>query len=232
MIKIEKVETWGLEHAVRGMRNPMNSWHISDSDYCRNRESCCGCVLYDPYTHICAAASDGDDYVIGPKDLDLMRKLCKAGPEHRKYMRQIFVSMDITAPLYWWKEYDTYKVGTTANSCSTMHKLMAKEFEYCDFSFENVMRPYHDALLDHILGSLNGLRYKYLNTDDVDEKQNIWYTIIQLLPSSYNQKRTVTMTYENALSMIRQREGHRLTEWREFVEALRELPYMKEIIDD
>ena len=198
MIQVEKIEVWGFEHAIRGMRNPMNSWDKSDSTTA----------------------------VIGTNDLDLMKRLYKAGTEHRKYLRQIFVSMDITAPLYWWKEFDTYKVGTVANSCSTMHKIAAKKFELDDFSVEHLTGHSID-ILSLLIGDLNVFRNVYLQTKDKKE----WWQMIQLLPSSYNQKRTVTMNYENAISMIRQRTGHKLDEWNEFVKILENLPYIKEITE-
>ena len=241
MIKVEKIETWGFEHAIRGMRNPKNSWDKSDSEW----------KIYMPeYPNLSEAK-----YIVGPNDLGLMRRLYSAGPEHRKYLRQIFVSMDITAPLYWWKEFDTYKIGTTADSCSTMHKIHAKEFERTDFSCEHLPKGsdawsdtwelstsknmvlinrddslYLSAcdLLDLVIRGLNHFRKKYLDTKDKD----MWWQMIQLLPSSYNQKRTVTFTYENVVSMIRQRSGHKLDEWREFVEILKDLPYVREIIAD
>ena len=250
MIKVEKIEPWGFEHAIRGMRNPMNSWDKSDSEekywctdlgpdeephYCNN----CNYDMCHPY--------DGDPvYVVGQNDLGLMQRLYKAGPEHRKYLRQIFVSMDIIAPLYWWKEFDTYKVGTVANSCSTMHKIAAKEFELDDFSWEQLLNAGCDLftqefgngsfirqiqplqlLTDFIIPSLNVCREKYLETKDKD----YWWQMIQLLPSSYNQKRTVTFTYENVMTMIRQRTGHKLDEWNDFVAFLHGLPYVEEIIN-
>lgn len=226
MIKVEKIEVWGFEHAIRGMRNPMNSWDKSDTTFelvlRHNKE----------HAHI--------ETVIGKNDLDLMRRLYKAGTEHRKYLRQIFVSMDITAPLYWWKEADTYKVGTVANSCSTMHKIAAKEFELDDFSHEHLRYEYSDgdgsydlatwaetSLFDTI-ETLNRARDLYLKSRD----KKHWWLMIQLLPSSYNQKRTVTFTYENVVTMIRQRTGHKLDEWRNFVEILKDLPYVREIMDE
>ena len=217
MIKVEKIEVWGFEHAIRGMRNPMNSWDKSDSEW----------RIYTPeYPHLSEAK-----YEIGKNDLDLMKRLYKAGTEHRKYLRQIFVSMDITAPLYWWKEFDTYKVGTVSNSCSTMHKIAAKEFELDDFSCEHLI-DFHGkgefSTMGVILNDLNWSREKYLETKNKD----YWWQMIQLLPSSYNQKRTVTFTYENVVTMIRQRTGHKLDEWRNFVEILHGLPYVAEIIDE
>ena len=220
MIRVEHIDTWGFANAIRGMRNPMNSWEKIDSSW-------------DGF-------GDAEGYSIGPNDLNLMQRLYKAGPEHRKYMRQIFVSMDITAPLYWWKEYDTYKVGTTANSCSTMHKITAKPFAVSDFSCEYLVSA-NMELLEQTIKKLNEARNEFVNYDgsqfridndmQIVDKKVIWWQIIQLLPSSYNQKRTVTMTYENAVNMIKQRTGHKLDEWNEFVEVLKNLPYMKEIME-
>lgn len=203
MVNAEKIEIWGFEHALRGMRNPMNSWEKSDSKF------------------------DNIPVYIGDADLDLMRRLFKAGTEHRKFMRQIFVSMDITAPLYWWKEFDTYKVGTVANSCSTMHKIQEKEFTIDDFSTSHLIIQ-NKFIMESIIESLNEARMNYIST----KEKMWWWQMIQLLPSSYNQKRTITMNYENAASMIRQRSGHKLYEWNHFVEILKDLPYMMEIIGD
>lgn len=207
MIKVEHLATWGFEHAVRGMRNPMKSWAKSDSKW-------------DGF-------GDADGYSIGENDLGLMRRLCAAGTEHRKYMRQIFVSMDITAPLYWWKEFDTYKVGTTANSTSTMHKIHAEPFSREDFSCER-MSEEALMLLDEVIRFLELRRQVFLETKDLQ----LWDDMIQLLPSSYNQLRTVTMTYENAVALIHQRENHKLPEWRELVSILRGLPYIQEIMTE
>ena len=205
MLKVEHLEVWGFEHAVRGMRNPMNSWNKSDSVH---------------------------DHV-GDNDLDLMYRLYSAGPEHRKYLRQIFVSLDIIAPLYWWKEFDTYKVGTVANSCSTMHKIAAKEFMLDDFSHEHLTMYCHDGeicrdflgTLEDLIDELNVARSLYLETKD----KQWWWQMIQLLPTSYNQKRTVTMNYENVITIIKQRTGHKLDEWKTLIDSLEELPYIKEI---
>ena len=209
MIKIENSSVWGFEHAIRGMRNPMNSWAKSDSEFYPEQSAGIGY------------------WKLGENDLDLMRRLYKAGTEHRKYLRQIFVSMDITAPLYWWKEFDTYKVGTTANSCSTMHKIHAKEFELDDFSYEHLKqeRPLY-LLKNDIILELNRNRHLYLETKD----KAYWWQMIQLLPSSYNQRRTVTMTYENVMAIIKQRTGHKLDEWNQFVALVEQLPYVKEIM--
>ena len=224
MIKVENIDVWGFEHAIRGMRNPLNSWHKSDSYM---GYDCHKCGLIDregscePKKHDC---SEYYGIEIGPNDLDLMKRLYKAGTEHRKYLRQIFVSLDITAPLYWWKEFDTYKVGTVANSCSTMHKIAAKEFELDDFSHEHLENfdgyenkaLFHEWFVDTI-GKLNIARKLYLDTGD----KQYWWQLIQLLPSSYNQRRTITMNYGT---------GHKLDEWNEFVKILTTLPYVEEIM--
>ena len=205
MIEIENIETWGFEHAVRGMRNPLNSWGKSDSFFYEN----------------------GTNTVLGEEDLYLMHKLYKAGNEHRKYLRQIFVSMDITAPLYWWLEMDTYKVGVTCNSCSKMHTIHKKEFELNDFCHEH-LNEQGLLLLEEIITILNVNRNLFLKTKD----KKYWWQLIQLLPSSYNQRRTVTMNYENVVNIIHQRSGHKLDEWNAFVKYLERLPYIKEIMGE
>lgn len=221
MIKIEKIDVWGWEHAIRGMRNPMNSWEKSDSYIC-DAEHCRQCPI--PVGERNCNQPDG--YIIGANDLSLMQKLYKAGTEHRKFMRQIFVSLDVTAPLYWWKEMDTYKVGTVANSCSTMHKIHAKEFVLDDFSHEHLLEDEAIEFMKHLVDGLNFYRKKFLETKD----KVYWWQMIQLLPSSYNQRRTLTMNYEVAATIIRQREGHKLDEWNQFVKVLKGLPYMAEIM--
>ena len=226
MIKVENIEVWGFEHAIRGMRNPLNSWDRSDSypavdcGKCGRieREGICHPKEHDCTPYYC--------YEIGENDLTLMRKLFAAGHPHRKYLRQIFVAMDITAPLYWWKEFDTYKVGTTANSCSTMHKIAAKEFELSDFSMEHLDSVSLDTF-EYIVAQLEYDRKRYLKTKD----KAYWWQMIQLLPSSYNQRRTVSMTYENVMNMLDYREGHKLDEWREFCKILKQLPYVEVIRD-
>lgn len=221
MLKVENVDVWGFKHAIRGMRNPMNSWEKSDSrtEYPNPK--------YGP---------DFGVFMVGENDLNLMRELFKAGTEHRKYLRQIMVSMDITAPLYWWKQFDQYRIGVTTNSCSTMHKIMEKPFEISDFSFEKARM--YEEYLDTLLVILNHHRDCYINYDKYGAegkllegilKQDVFYSLIQLLPSSYNQKRTVTMNYENVFTIIQQRQGHKLDEWRELVNTLLRLPYVKEI---
>lgn len=223
MIEVKNTAVCGFEAAIRGMRNPMNSWSKSDSHRCEWQlsEKCDDCGKLDvDNAGICE--SDREFYCIGKNDLDLMQKLFKAGTEHRKYLRQIFVSMDIVAPLYWWKEFDTYKVGTVANSCSTMHKIAAKEFTVDDFSYEHLFSL---GTLRMVIDDLNDNRAMYLSTKNKD----YWWQMIQLLPSSYNQRRTVTMNYENVFNIIKQRTGHKLDEWNKFVEILKTLPYVKEI---
>lgn len=201
MIKIENIETFGWEAAIRGMRNPMNSWEKSDS------------YMWE---------SSGW-FEVGKNDLDLMTRLCNAGTDHRKFMRMITVYMDITAPLYWWKEFDTYKVGTVANSCSTMHKIADKEFTLEDFSHEHL----ENSWLSHLkktIKLLNEARdaYHWCNTD---AKKEWWWQMIQLLPSSYNQRRTVMLNYEVLANIYKSRKNHRLDEWRDFCETIKTLPY-------
>ncbi len=228
MIKFEHPEVWGWEHAIRGMRNPLNSWDKSDSSFNYDIEATAAGDEEPQYIHI--------DATIGYNDLSLMRRLIRAGSSHRKFLRQIFVSVDITAPLYWWKEYDTYKVGTVANSCSTMHKITAKEFTLDDFSHEhlsdfsshpeNVQDPI--TILSSTIKTLNSCRECYIK-----EKDNFfWWQIIQLLPQSYNQRRTVTLTYENLLNMVSQRRGHKLDEWHDFCDWVFTLPYAEELLKE
>lgn len=214
MIKVENTEVWGFEGAIRGMRNPKNSWSRSDSEPC----------FYNGCGRVCEYCLD-QHYVVGKNDMDLMRRLFKAGTEHRKYLRMIHVQMDITAPLYWWKEFDTYKVGTVANSCSTMHKIHDKEFTLDDFSHEHLMARMN--LMDTI-DTMNHYREFYLESRDKD----YWWQMVQLLPTSYNQKRTVDMNYENVMTIIRQRSNHKLDEWNQLVTILKELPYVKEIREE
>lgn len=230
MIKIENTEVIGWEAAIRGMRNPMNSWEKSDSyenytvSYDKNEITDDMVEIRHPY------------YRVGANDIDLMKKLAKAGTDHRKFMRMVVVYCDITAPLYWWKEFDTYKVGTVANSCSTMHKIADKEFEESDFSCEHLIpdsddpiySSYNDMRLDGggLLGLtvnvLNHWRKKYLETKD----KKYWWQMIQLLPSSYNQKRTVMLNYEVIANMYKSRKNHKLDEWVELMAYFKEkLPY-------
>ena len=216
MIKIENTDVYGWEAAIRGARNPMNSWAKSDSLWTN------GYVDNDHVT--VQSAGDYDEYQIGPADQILLRNLANAGPDHGKFLRMITVSLDITAPLYWWKEFDTYKVGTVANSCSTMHKIHAKEFTMDDFSYEHIDDT---NLLWMIPAELNKWRTLYLETND----KKYWWQMIQLLPSSYNQKRTVQMNYEVLVGMLRDRKNHKLDEWRDFCKWIKSLPYARYLIE-
>ena len=202
MITIEKICVMNMENAVRGARNPLNSWERSDSAYDAN-----------------------GNYVLGENDLALCRRLARAGSDHRKYLRQIFVSLDITAPLYWWKEFDTYKVATVANSCSTMHKVHAKPFAREDFSCDR-LSPAALAQLDVLLAFLEERRQAFVETRD----KAAWHDIIQLLPSSYNQLRTVTLNYETLVNIYYARKDHKLAEWHTLCDTIRTLPYARELI--
>ena len=203
MLKTERTSVMNFENAIRGARNPMNSWDRSDSTY----------------------AEDGT-YVLGPNDLDLAVRLAHAGSDHRKFLRQIFVSVDITAPLYWWKEFDTYKVGTVANSTSTMHKIHAKAFERDDFSHDRLDEG-GLAMLDATIAYLESERGKFL-ADKTDRQS--WHNMIQMLPSSYNQMRTVTLNYENLINMYYARKSHKLAEWHVLCDWILSLPYARELI--
>lgn len=212
MIKIDSTEVLGWEAAVRGMRNPMNSWDKSDSDNsCPMSYDNGGCDCCD-YCSI--------NFQVGPNDKDLMKRLRNAGTDHRKFMRMITVYADITAPLYWWKEFDTYKVGTVANSCSTMHKIHAKEFTLDDFSHEH-LEPEMLTVLGGVIFALNTAREFYISGKDKTD----WWQMIQLLPSSYNQKRTVMLNYEVLSNMYKSRKNHKLDEWHRFCDWCETLPY-------
>ena len=211
MIKFSQTCTFNWEGAIRGMRNPMNSHDKSDSFV--------GCGIYE-YPYCGESCREACHFVVGKNDLTLMKKLAKAGSDHRKFMRQIFVSVDITAPLYWWKEFDTYKVGTVANSTSTMHKIHAKEFEMNDFGTDN-MTEVGVAVLRDLVSVLENWRFSFNETKD----KAIWYDIISLLPSTYLQKRTVTLNYENLVNMYHARKNHKLDEWRTFCDWIKDLPY-------
>ena len=208
MITIDHSEVFNLEGAIRGMRNPLNSWELSDSYYDENH-----------------------NYVIGEKDMNLMRRLLEAGPSHRKYLRQILVSMDVTAPLYLWKEWDQYKISTVTNSCSTMHKIHAKEFVRDDFSLEHLVNDEEHGynyleVLDKTIEGLNAARSMFLATND----KKYWWQMIQLLPTSYNQKRTMTLNYETLLNIYETRKNHKLDEWHIVCKWIETLPYMKELL--
>lgn len=230
MLKVENVEVLGWEHAIRGMRNPKNSWAKSDSgpECPYGKEKCCG--------------ECQQNFCIGPNDKQLMMALRNAGTDHRKFMRMITVYLDITAPLYWWKEFDTYKVGTVANSCSTMHKIADKEFTLEDFSHEHLLsmanndagdalflndanniRVDGDDLLGLIINVLNYYRGRYIKTKD----KRYWWQLIQLLPSSYNQRRTVMLNYEVLANIYKSRRNHKLDEWHTFCDWIESLPYSK-----
>ena len=222
MLEIMNIETWGFEHAIRGMRNPMTSWNRSDSYYGCSGDKCDYCICQEECVNVY------HNYRIGQDDLELMRKLYKGGSEHRKYLRSVIISIDINAPLYWWKEFDTYKVGTVSNSCSTMHKIHAKEFVLDDFSHEHLNGGSQDVLYN-VIHHLNLHRLKYLETKD----KKYWWQMIQLLPSSYNQFRTVTMNYETAVNIIHQRRNHKLDEWRKLCDFLLcECPYLRAIMGE
>ena len=229
-MKFEKTDVWGFKHALRGMRNPMNSWNKSDSGYAIKDYE-----LHDGEEKI---IYDKNKFGIGSNDISLMQRLIKGGSEHRKFMRQIMVSVDITAPLYWWKEFDTYKIGTTANSTSTMHKLTSKPITIEDFEMDDFKRvkvfdkepfipdDYIDEIWDYIIDICETLRQRYIETKD----KRYWKELIRLLPEGYLQTRTVTMNYENLYSIVRQRKGHKLTEWSQFIDWVHTLPYSSELI--
>lgn len=237
MLKIENAEVMGWEHAIRGMRNPKNSWEKSDSGVCATHgpAHCADCVYTDCHAD---DVEIGTKYILGPNDLNLITTLRNAGTDHRKFMRMITVYLDITAPLYWWKEFDTYKVGTVANSCSTMHKIAAKEFTLEDFSCEHLCDDELE-LLKEIINRLNMNRIVFIAKDDkrVDQysvmsdecyakyKKKLWWQMIQLLPSSYNQKRTVMLNYEVLANIYKSRRHHKLDEWHTLCDWIESLPY-------
>lgn len=223
MIRIEDVEVMGMRKAIKGMRNAMNSWDKSDSciDSCIDPiRHCNGC----PYEFV--GCNDSDYFFIGKKDMELCKNLIKAGSSDRKFLRMIHVQADVTAPLYWWKEYDTYKVGTTANSCSTMHTIHKKEFTIDDFSHEHLC-SWSLKTMQKVIDNLNIERKNFL----VSKDKFCWWQMIQLLPSSFNQMRTIDLNYETLLSIYRQRKGHKLDEWREFCKWIETLPYIKEFLE-
>lgn len=229
MIKIEKTEVFGWEAAIRGMRNPMNSWEKSDSGVCFNTVACHTCR--SDRNH-CKSRMENKEFVVGYDDMNLMKRLRNAGTDHRKFMRMITVYLDITAPLYWWKEFDTYKVGTVANSCSTMHKIADKEFDVNDFSHEHIEEldgDEYNMSYDWLLRTVDILNYyraKYIEIND----KIYWWQMIQLLPSSYNQRRTVMLNYEVLANIYKSRCNHKLDEWRELCKWVETLPYAKGLI--
>lgn len=201
MIKIERTSVMNFDNAMRGARNPLNSWARYDSEFDEN-----------------------GNFIFGENDLSLAKRLCTAGTDHRKFIRMIFVSVDVTAPLYWWKEYDTYKVGTVANSTSTMHKITSKPFELSDFSVDH-MNDEGIKAMEKLIETLEDLRLRFVETKD----KELWYTIIQLLPSSYNQMRTCTLSYENLVNIYYARRNHKLAEWHEYCDWIKALPYFEEL---
>lgn len=224
MIKFEKTEVFNFEGALRGMRNPLNSWDKSDSGYTKDIEN---------EDHEPAFMKYGEyGFFVGKNDLALAQKLIKAGPDHRKFLRQIFVSTDLTAPLYWWKEMDQYRVSVVTNSCSTMHKIHAKEFTLEDFSHEH-LSPVALSVLNMVIDNLNFSRKAYVGEfEDLPKgDKGDWWDMIQLLPSSYNQKRTITLNYETLRNIYKSRRNHKLDEWSiGFMEWIETLPYAKELI--
>ena len=221
MIKFENTEVMGWEAVIRGMRNPMNSWEKSDSGICFDTVACHTCRADRNH---CKSRIENKEFVVGYNDMNLMTRLRNAGTDHRKFMRMIAVYVDITAPLYWWKEFDTYKVGTVANSCSTMHKIAEKEFTIEDFSCEHLENSWLVHLKETIK-LLNEARdaYHWCNTD---AKKEWWWQMIQLLPSSYNQKRTVMLNYEVLANIYKSRNNHKLDEWSVgFMDWIKSLPY-------
>ena len=203
MIKIERFSVMNLENAMRGARNPLNSWSRMDSYYDENHQ-----------------------YILGPNDLDLAVRLRRAGSDHRKFLRQVMGSAGITEPVYWWKEYDTYKVGTVANSTSTMHKIHSKPFSREDFSTDHMTEPTL-AFMDQVIEKLEEIRLRYL---EEGKKKEDWYDMIQLLPSSYNQMRTCSLNYETLINIYYARKDHKLQEWHSFCDWIASLPYGKELI--
>ena len=234
MIKFENTEVMGWEAAIRGMRNPMNSWDKRDSGICFDTVACHTCRADRNH---CKSRMENKEFVVGYDDMNLMTRLRNAGTDHRKFMRMITVYVDITAPLYWWKEFDTYKVGTVANSCSTMHKIHENEFKLEDFSHEHLIdepiyahdgldsdeeRIFSTGLLNDTIFCLNVFRKKFLETKD----KKYWWQMIQLLPSSYNQRRTVMLNYEVLANIYKSRNNHKLDEWSVgFMDWIKSLPY-------
>lgn len=220
MIKVENVEVTGFEASIRGMRNPKNSWHLSDSMYCFNTKDC-------EYNSTCESCLN-PYYVVGERDLNLMQRLFSAGTEHRKYLRMINVTMDVTCNAVWWQEFDTYKVGTVRNSCSKMHKIHVKAFELDDFSHEGIDEVgtfVKQRFESHVLGTLEWLRVQFNETGE----KKYWRALLELLPHGYNMRATVQFNYEVLFNILRQRSNHKWFEWRIFCDELRHLPYVNQI---
>lgn len=226
MIEFEHIEVMGWEAAIRGMRNPMNSWERSDSQLCKSVDGFEDCRV--GVHGSCPRGDEGyfkeDIFCVGKNDFELMQRLARTGTDHRKFMRMIVVYVDVTAPLYWWKEFDTYKVGTVANSESTMHTIMKEAFEIDDFSHDHLDEESHN-ILSYIVYRLNCWRNEYIITKDSEIKKRIWYKIIQIIPSSFNQKRTVQLNYEVLANIYHARKNHKLNEWREFCRWIESLRY-------
>jgi hypothetical protein len=237
MIKVDHIEVFGWEGAIRGMRNPLNSWDKSDSCKCEAHVNGDCLHVFEGTNPAIECHNGAFGFCIGEADLALMRKLCRAGSDHRKFLRQIMVSMDITAPLYWWKEFDTYKVGTVANSCSTMHTIHKRDLTVDDFSHERLI-PHALKHLKSTISEINGYRNVFVNWDTQSrgiqevfdfKRENAWYQIIQLLPTSYNQMRTVTLDYEVLFNVYHARRNHRLDEWHVLCDAIEKMPYFSKI---
>ena len=222
MITFEYVNVEGFGPSVRGARNPMNSWDRSDSGNCGTFKHCNDCPALENKARCVDMMNNPREFAIGPKDHDLLMRLREAGSDHRKYERMIVVWVDITAPLYWWKEFDTYKVGTVSNSCSTMHKIHERPLTVKDFSTEHLTQESMNILM-HLISHINQMRNIYV--DSKREEKEAWWQMIQLLPTSYNQRRTIMLSYENLVNIYNARKNHRLDEWRNFCRWIEDLPY-------
>ena len=230
MIKIEKVEVDGWKAATRGTRNPLESWEKSDSFFCtgyRPDRSKCGNCVYSDGNGDCINYEEIPVFTLGENDLELMRKLCYNGSDERKFMRMLHVSMDVTAPIFWWSEYDTYKVGTVRNSCSKMHRIHVKQITAGDFTTEGIdaVGGYAREVFNNVVGLCEALRENFNET----QNRNFWRALIEILPEGYNMKATIDFNYENALNMYKARHNHKLTEWHVFCDSLLELPHFKDI---
>lgn len=239
MIEITNVAVFGFDAAIRGMRNPMDSWALSDSFLCNGEQTpdcdgCSACTIMVCSGEISCALTDSigfDEYedwhfALGEGDMELCKKLIKAGTDHRKFLRMVHVQMDVKAPLYWWKEFETYKVGTVSNSCSTMLKLLKKPFEMDDFSYEHLDEDSR-LFLENLINRFNSQRGLFLSNKD----EYHWWQIIQLLPTNYNQLRTIDLNYEVLMNMYKARKNHKLDEWRDFCKWIEKLPYMKDFLE-